>query len=130
MADPETLVQGYVQGLYRVARENRIVLRQLMGASDGQDSGLAELATRASEHLADALGRIRKVIALSGKANRYPLDPPVTLAITAGMIISTAVFDDWLFPHGSRRISEARIIREITDMMLFGISHRPPSERK
>jgi hypothetical protein len=116
--------------LYRVARENRRVLRQLMGAADASDPGLAQLASRASQHFVEALSRIERVVALSGQANRYPLDPPISLATTAGMIISSAIYDDWLFPASAKPVDETRVIREISEMMLHGVSHRQPRSRK
>jgi hypothetical protein len=42
------------------------------------------------------------------------------------MILSIVLFDDCVFPRG-RRPSKAKVIDEITAMVLYGVTRRPPA---
>ncbi len=103
-------MRRYVEGLYRVAHDNRRLLRALMAASEDSDPALAEVAAQTSRRFANALGRIYRVLVVSGPAHGFTLDPPV--------------HRDWLLPESDQDIGTGRLIDEMTTMLLHGISHR------
>jgi AcrR family transcriptional regulator len=124
--EPEDLVRRYVEGLYQVAHDNRRLLRVLMAAdiSAGGDPALAEVAAQVSRRFANALGRIHRVLVVSASANGITVDPPATVAATAGMVIAAAVHRDWLLPDTDHDIETRRLTEEMVAMLLHGISHR------
>jgi hypothetical protein len=51
------------------------------------------------------------------------LDTPLTVRVTAGMVMSAALLSGWLC--GARRPSRDRLVHEMTMYVLYGISARP-----
>jgi len=41
------------------------------------------------------------------------------------MVVGVAILDDMLFSTGVRRPGRARLIAELTNMILHGVAHRP-----
>jgi AcrR family transcriptional regulator len=121
--DVADLVRRYVEGLYQVAYDNRRLLRALMAAPDS-DPALTQVAAQTSRHLANALGRIHRVLIVSGSAQGMTLDPPATVAATAGMVIAAAVHRDWLLPDTDQDIAPHRLTEEMVTMLLHGLTHR------
>lgn len=122
--EAEDLVRRYVEGLYQVAHDNRRLLRALMAAPEDGDPALAEVAVQTSRRFANALGRIHRVLAVSGPTHGFGFDPPATVAAAAGMVISAAVHRDWLLPDSDQDIARDRLIDEMVAMLLHGVSHR------
>jgi AcrR family transcriptional regulator len=121
------LIARYVRGLYGVAYDNRLILQALMAGPRSGDPALGQVAVRTQRHFANALARIHRVITIAGGAHGYPLDPPATAAVTAGMIIAAAVHQDWLLPDSSRELDNERLITELTTMLLYGTTRREPA---
>jgi AcrR family transcriptional regulator len=117
------LVRRYVDGLYQVAHTNRRILRALMSASDDGDPALAEVAAETSRRFGNALGRIYRVLAVSGSAQHFRFDTPATVAAAAGMVIAAAVHRDWLLPESDQDISTRRLLDEMVSLLLHGIAH-------
>jgi hypothetical protein len=55
------------------------------------------------------------------------LDPPVTTAAVAGMILSTVLLDQLLFTNEQPRPDRERVITELSAMTLRGIGYRATS---
>lgn len=128
-SDPYEIARTFVEGFYAFASEHRELLLTLMAAQvRGGDPALAEVATKVSHGFADGLGVIRRVLLAQVDARNYDdLDPPVTVAVSTGAVLSTLLMSDWLFPSYERRPGRARQIEELTQMVLYGVSGRSAS---
>ncbi len=124
--DPELIVRSFVRGVYGHVQEHRELLRTLMAARvQGGEKVLDKIAAEVSQQYADALRVMRRVVLEQGAARDYKrIDPPVTVAVAAGAVMSVLLLDDWLFPDHERRPSKSRQIEELTQMLLHGIAHR------
>jgi AcrR family transcriptional regulator len=127
--DPEKIVRSFVTGFIDVVDEHRELIRTLIAARvQGGDSELGRISAEVSDSLADGLRVMRRALLDQGAARDYKrLDPPVTVAVSAGAVMSMVLLDDWLFPAHERRPSRARQIDELTQMLLHGIAHRDMS---
>jgi len=125
--DPIVITRSFVTGFFTVAEDHRELLRTLLAAQlQGGDSALASVAAKFGEHFADGLFVMRRVLLDQGAARSYEhLDPPVTVAVASGAVMSLVLMDEWLFPPHERKPSRARQIDELTQMLMFGISTRP-----
>jgi AcrR family transcriptional regulator len=130
-ADVYEVTRTFVEGFYGLALEHREVLRTLMAArAKGDDDALAEVADRVVTQLASVLTHIRGVLEQHSAARGWDsLDPPNTVAVALGAILSVVVFDDWVFAAGERRPGRARQVEELTQMLLHGIAHRAAPSR-
>jgi len=130
-ADMYEITRTFVQGFYGLTLEHREVLRTLMAArAKGDDDALAEVADRVVAQLASVLTNIRGLLEEHAAARGWDsLDPPITVAIALGAILSVVVFDEWVFPAGERRPGRARQVEELTQMLLHGVAHRPEPDR-
>jgi hypothetical protein len=78
-----------------------------------------------SDKFAEGLRIMRRALLDHGEPRHYDrLDPPLTVAVSAGAVMSVLLLDDWLFPGRERRPSRKRQIDELTQMLLHGIAHR------
>jgi len=99
-----------------VAEEERraLVQREIAQVRRAQQRG--ELPADIDEDLL-LLVRIGLLIA--------PVAFPQFTRLVAGMVMSMALLDEWLFPLGKRRPSRQRIVNEMVAFMLHGLAHRP-----
>lgn len=125
-SDPEVITRSFVKGFYGVVEEHRDLLGTLIAARvQGGDRVLDRIAADVSRAVADGLRIMRRVLLDHGEAREYRrLDPPMTVAVAAGAVMSIVLLDDWLFPDYERRPSRSRQIEELTQMLLHGIAHR------
>jgi len=125
-SDPEEITRSFVKGFFGFASEHRDLLLTLTAAQvRGGDPGLAEVAADMSDRFADGLGVMRRVLLSQGAARDYSeLDPPVTVAVAVGSVLSVILLADWLFPSHEKRPGRARQIEELTQMLLHGVSGR------
>lgn len=126
-ADQYQITRTFVDGFYGLAVEHREVFRTLMAArAKGGDEALAEVAERVIAQLGDLLVLIRALLVDHRDAREWEgLDPPITVAVALGAILSLVILDDWVFPVGERRPGRARQVEELTQMLLHGVAHRP-----
>lgn len=124
--DPEVITRSFVKGFYALVEEHRELLRTLIAARvQGGDSVLDQISVDVSQSLAAALRVMRRVLLAHGEPLAYKnLDPPMSVAVAAGSVMSMLLLDDWLFPAHERRPSKSRQIEELTQMLLHGIAHR------
>ena len=123
--DPADLMRRYATGLVNMLHEHRDQMRTLVAASR-EDGDLGRIARRVSEQFTDGLIAMREIVVAEGGIHNYPglNAPDATIAASTGMILSIVLFDDWVFPRG-RRPSRAKVIDEITAMVLYGVTRRP-----
>lgn len=114
----EERLRVFIEGLYNIARDNRIVLRSLLGntAGGGQDGPASELF----EHIGRTLHRTLE----RNRVSDYPeVDSPAAMVDLAGMVFGVALLDDLLIPRGTRRPSRARLLAEMNKMAAFRLLH-------
>ena len=52
------------------------------------------------------------------------IDVPITIRVTFALVVSQAVFGDWLFPEGKRPARED-VVDEMVQFMVHGLSRHP-----
>lgn len=120
----DELVAAWVHALHALLREHRELVSALIGASsfDGDidpDGGpLREAFARPMQRMEDFTRR-----EFLGRG--LTLNPTIAVRAAFGMVLSMAVFDDWFFSGVARPPSSSRIAREMTDLMVHGISGPP-----
>lgn len=124
--DAQVITRSFVRGFYTVVEDHRELLRTLIAArARGGDVEFARIAAEVSERFADGLRVMRRILLQHGEPRDYKnLDPPLTVAVASGAVMSLLLLDDWLFPGHERRPSKRRQIDELTQMLLHGIAHR------
>jgi AcrR family transcriptional regulator len=127
--DAQKIVRSFVSGFFGVVEEHRELIRTLIAARvQGGDEELAAISAAVSDKLADGLRVMRRALLDHGEPRNYThLDPPLTVAVSAGAVMSMLLLDDWLFPGFERRPTKKRQIDELTQMLMHGIAHRGPS---
>jgi len=122
---PEMPAREYVAGLYQQLRKHQGLIMALLAykAHTGDGAGSRDSA------ISDVLDRLEDVIERELSEFGFTgVDVDVVGRLVFGMVLATALFDDWLFPHGARHPSQKRIIDEMVAFMLHGIGHRPKSK--
>lgn len=121
---PEQRVAAFVRGLYTMAKRDRTVL-------------IAALARRLDRESADEPDVIDRVACtlqgLRGVSDleRYEdVDPSAAVPAVLAMVLGVALLDDLLFPRGSRRPGQARLIAEIEKFVLYGTTRRTDDQRQ
>jgi AcrR family transcriptional regulator len=116
----EVLAERFVGRFYDLLHAHRELVIALVAADAFED----EVSSLGSDfaHTFDALETLTGVEA-EGRGFAG-LDTPLTVRVTAGMVMSAALLSGWLF--GARRPSRDRLVHEMTMYVLYGISKRPP----
>ncbi len=124
--DAEKIVRSFVSGFFGVVEEHRELMRTLIAArAQGGDEELDRISAAVSDKFAEGLRIMRGALLDHGEPRHYRLpDPPMTVAVSAGAVMSIVLLDDWLFPHQERRPVKRRQIDELTQMLMHGIAHR------
>jgi AcrR family transcriptional regulator len=125
-SDPAEVARSFVRGFYGLASEHKELFRTLVAARvKGGEPALAEVAARVSSKLADILRTVETVLREHGAARHFrELDPPVTVAVSVGSVLSLVLLEDWLFPSDRRRPGKGRQIEEAAQMLLYGVAGR------
>lgn len=111
-----------VDHLFELAREHRTIL---VSAVNHRLTHGPPVDDDILDRLAEQLQSIQS-LAETSDVRRFNLDPPATIAVTAGMILGTVLLDDLLFPRKRRKPSRDRLKTELVTMLLHGIEHRGP----
>lgn len=117
------LVEAWIHALYELLREHRELVSALVGASSfgdetGEDAPLRFAFARPMERMEGFTRREFTGRGLNG-------NPTITVRAAFGMVLSMAVFDDWFFSGVARPPSAAKIAREMTNLMVYGIAGPP-----
>lgn len=111
----EDLAREYITLLYAFFEEHRQLLVALLSAK-------AHHPTTA-ERLDGLFARFEDIIREATGEYGFPSrDPAMTVRLTFGMVMSTVVHADVLFP-GGLKLTKRRLINELTRYMLHGIAH-------
>jgi len=124
-ATVEELAENLVDSLYSLIREDRRVFQELMAARSEPTNDLYPAAVAVSAQLRKGLRAVHdEGLNIQAKRGLSYIDPPATMGAVASMIIGSVMFEDWVFPADKRIPGRARMVREITGMIVDGISHR------
>ena len=121
----EDLTASLVEGLYSLVREDRRIFQELMAARSDPRSDLHGAAVAVSGKLRTGLRAVHDA-GLDIQADRqlFGIDPPATVAAVAAMVMGSVMFEDWAYPAGKRIPGHTRMIREMTGLIVDGITHR------
>jgi AcrR family transcriptional regulator len=119
--DSRPPIAAYIGGLYDVLVENRALLQAYLSTagavSDRPSGGPRDLLGQALRPLDELSARERSILGFG------PIDIVVTTRATFGMLLSLAIYDEFLFPGGVRPDRDA-VVRECTSIVLDGWTHR------
>ncbi len=74
--------------------------------------------------LSRLLDELEAVAGREAEVRGFEFDVQISTRLVAGMVMSMALLDEWLFPLGKRRPSRQRIVNEMVAFMLHGLAHR------
>lgn len=116
----EAMARSYVGGLYDLLVKNRKLLMALLTARayDGdQVFGEEPVLSNVLEPLEDVVRAQMKLRGYSG------YDPALAVRFTFGMVLSTALLEEQLYPHNGRRPSREKTVDGMVRYMLSGLAH-------
>jgi len=116
---PEVPSRDYVETLYDVLSDNRELVIALLAAR------AYEVELDATPELSTALDRLQSLVEFEmAQRGLTDIDVPITIRVSFALVVSQAVFGDWLFPEG-RRPPRGQIIDEMVRFMVHGLAHHP-----
>jgi AcrR family transcriptional regulator len=117
---PEAISFAYVDGFYRLLSENRELVMALVTAQAYES--IDDL--NAASPLSNLMEQLEEVAGREAELRGFQFDVQISTRLVAGMVMSMALLDEWLFPAGKRRPSRQRIVNEMVEFMLHGLAHR------
>jgi AcrR family transcriptional regulator len=122
----EELVRGFVTSFYDFVVENKDLIATYSYFTRFESAAYG--AGRSESVLSRELKRVEDWIQRDGeKYGFYDLDIPLTLRCCCSVVIGVVIHDDLLLPPTPQRPTRDRIIREITALILKGVSARRES---
>jgi AcrR family transcriptional regulator len=118
---PEARIRLFVEGLMGLARENRAILLSALAPRRGRPDPEVQLL----DTLAQLFQGMEGLAEVERELMDYRIDPPVTIAAAAAMVLGIVLMEELLFPAGTPRPGPQRIAVELTDMILHGVAGRP-----
>ena len=122
---PEGISFAYVDGFYRLLSENRELVLALVTAQAYES--IKEL--NEASPLSRLMDELEQVAGREAELRGFKFDVHISTRLVAGMVMSMALLDEWLFPSGKRRPSRQRIVNEMVAFMLHGLAHRNEAEQ-
>jgi AcrR family transcriptional regulator len=127
-ATVEELAENLVDSLYTLIRQDRRVFLELMTAQSDPENDLYPSAVAVSAELRKGLRAVHDAgLNIQTERGLLGIDPPATIGAVASMIIGSVMFEDWVYPVGKRVPGKTRMVREMTGLIVDGISHRRQS---
>jgi AcrR family transcriptional regulator len=124
-ASVQELAENLVDSLYSLIRAERRVFQELMAARSDPKNDLYPAAVAVSAQLRIGLRAVHDAgLEIQAQRGLFDIDPPATMGAVASMIIGSAIFEDWVFPADKRIPGRTRMVREMTGLIVDGISHR------
>ena len=125
---PDAPTREYIEGLYRLLRENRKLIIALLAADTFEDLVGKDTTNEPASTIGHFLDRLEEIVRIESERFGYEgLDHPLTTRAAFALVLGMATFDPWLFPVGKRRPSEARVFTEMVDFLIHGVGHRSVS---
>lgn len=124
----EALQEEFVDSLYQMAKSNKGLLLTFFATSYFEPEVLE--AHEAGPRVQRALNDLAEVV--SNRAARLGIDTTdmnVSLAARAsiGMVLSVALFDEWLLPSGVSRPDQSETVHELARQIMYGGFNLRPS---
>jgi AcrR family transcriptional regulator len=123
------LTGAWITALHALMREHRELVIALITANDfeAEEDGDSLPITDA---FARPMRRMEKFTRREMAGRGLTMDPMIGVRATFGMVMSMAVLDDWFFAGVTRRPVTDVVTRQMTDLVVFGITGQPavPSE--
>jgi AcrR family transcriptional regulator len=111
----EEMAHDYLQLLYQFFEDNRELLVALLAARGHHETTAGRLD--------GIFGRLEQTVREGVAEHDLPIrEPAITVRLTFGMVLSTVVHSDILFPSGVP-LSRKKLINGLTRYMLHGIAH-------
>jgi|SRR5581483_10978671 len=117
-SSPGARIEGFVRGLMELTERNRGLLVDAIAPASEAGAGARAGLVRA---ISAAFQRIH---AIAYGPHPWTFDPAAMLAATTGMVMSTVLLDDILFPPDAPRPDREVLIAEITRLLLHGLDDR------
>jgi AcrR family transcriptional regulator len=122
----EVMAGNLVSGLFKLIRQERRLFQELIQARADPNNDLHPSAVAISARIREGIRAVQDVgLEIADERQLAHLDPPSTISAVAAMVIGSAMLEDWIVPIGVRQPGQARMIREITMMITYGITGRP-----
>lgn len=120
-------IYTFVEALVEFLHENRELLRLLMAAEFERDETLQAVSDKISGQFAEGL---RTLADEAGHdlmhVRRYNVpDAGVAMAAGVSMAMTMVLLDRWVFVHDQGPPKRETIAREVSQMIIYGISSRP-----
>lgn len=115
------LTRRYVSGLYDLMRSHSRLFLSIISARAFEGASFADGDLIHESDISRQLDRFDELLRHSSEtAPPKYMDSTVSFRLIVGAVMAAAVFDDWLFPSGSARPSDERILSELTQFTLYG----------
>lgn len=123
----EEVTAKLVVGLYQLMRKRREHFLALIAARAFDSDSVSCIESELSRQL----DRIHEwmVTEDTGLPPRY-LDAEVSMRAMVGTVMALTVLDEWLLPSGRRRPNHDRILKELTQFVLYGVVGQRPRQKK
>jgi AcrR family transcriptional regulator len=123
-ATTEALVRAFVEPLYALFTEHRELILALVAAREFHADELDSDEPGLESALGQLLERLQPQLEIEAARRPLPdLDPPVTLLVSAGMIMGLALLEQTLH-SGQKGLSRQRIVEEMVKFCLYGVTGR------
>jgi AcrR family transcriptional regulator len=120
----EETAYEFVDGLYGLVEGQQELLMALIGA-DASDPNGAPVDGQPLIPLLDELERVGSYEL--GALGHSGVDQQVVVRCMFGMVAFVGGFQNSLYPRGVRRPDRERVVREMTMLLVHGVTHRPES---
>ena len=119
----QELIGRFTSGLYEFLDTNRDLMLALVAANAFSST---QVHPPAGSMLSEQLEEISALATQEADWRGFgDIDIPVAVRCVVGLVMSTVLLDDWLFPADARRPSPERVVRELQRFGLGGLEHRP-----
>jgi AcrR family transcriptional regulator len=115
------LTGAWITSLHALMRDHRELVIALITANafdDEADAGDSPI----TDAFARPIRRLEKFTRREMAGRGLATDPTIGVRATFGMVMSMAVLDDWFFAGVARRPMTDAVTREMTDLVVFGIT--------
>lgn len=123
------LARNYIGGLYDMLESHKGLVRAALNAHayEAHLDNRGEAAGADGSATEDLFGRLEDLVRRGWAEQGWSeVDPMLAVRLTFGLVMSAAVFDDWLFGPRTRP-SREHLIDELTAYMMHGLIDRPPA---
>jgi AcrR family transcriptional regulator len=115
------LTGAWIASLHALMREHRELVVALITANAFEDEADSD-GVPITDAFARPIRRLEKFTRREMAGRGLSGDPTISVRAIFGMVLSMAVLDDWFFAGVSRRPAAEAVTREMTDLVVGGIT--------